>query len=155
MCYCCLIEELPFIFSRNSSFPSRPASIVSLDSFTSAVETSEQALFEMECEDFQKQFILLPSVLLSKYKSHLAQMHCDHWIENEQSPRKFNLIQNLKVCISTHDPESEAKHLQIGYDFMKKRCLHIIIDSLFVHNLWVTEVSFPVHARSHCFALMM
>ena len=75
---------------------------MSLDSFTSAVETSEQPLFGVQCEDFQEQFILLPSVLLSKYKSHLAQMHCEHWLENEyltaQATRKFNLMQNLKVC---------------------------------------------------------
>lgn len=89
-----------------SSLPSRPASIVSLDSFTSAVETREQPLFEMQCDDFQEQFILLPSVLLSKYKSHLAQMQCAQWLENEyltaQATRKFNLVQNLKVRIYAH-----------------------------------------------------
>ena len=88
---------------RDSSLPSRPASIMSLDSFTSAVETSEHPLFELNRENVQEKFILLPSVLLSKYKSHLSQMHCEQWLQNEsltpQTTRKFSLMQNLKVCM--------------------------------------------------------
>ena len=79
---------------------------MSLDSFTSAVDTREHPLFEVQCDDFQERFILLPSVLLSKYKSHLPQMQCEQWIENEylttQASRKFNLVQNLKVIIILH-----------------------------------------------------
>ena len=73
---------------------------MSLDSFTSAVETNDQ-LIPVLCEDFEEQFILLPSVLLSKYKGHLTQLQCDHWLENGYFPqpnKRFDVMQNLKVC---------------------------------------------------------
>lgn len=79
----------------------RTPSLVSLDSFTSAVETNDRLGFE-KCEDFQEQFILLPSVLLSKYRDHLMQMRCNQWLDGEYltsacSNKRFNLMHNLKV----------------------------------------------------------
>lgn len=76
---------------------------MSLDSFTSAYEDGEQPLIEVDCKDFKEHFILLPAVLLSKYKSHLTQMKCEHWVQNdnltEQATRKLSLMQNLKVRV--------------------------------------------------------
>lgn len=73
---------------------------MSLDSFTSAVEENDKFVFD-QYEDFQEQFILVPQVLLSKYRDHLTEMQCEHWLGNDYprnaSNKLFNVVHNLKV----------------------------------------------------------